>query len=382
MNKIKVLQVLDKIDINSGVSSVVLNYYTWIDKNKIQFDFVVHEKAEKILEEELIEKGAHIYEMPHYTIKNLIYYEREFLKIIQKSNCQIVHCHVPHEAFFCLKAAKKAGISSRIIHSHNSYGADFFLKNIRNMVLSQLGVKYANIVFSCSDMAFAYLLRKQKRKFKQIFRINNAIDSKRFLPDEKVRKEMRQKLQLEGKFVLGHVGRFVLQKNHKFLIDILEGVSKKRNNVILLLIGTGKLKEEVVEYIRKKRLEKQVCFIENVFSIEDYFQCMDIFLLPSFYEGLPVVAIEAQAAGLPCLLSDTISKMAVITEKTKQFSIKELEPWVSSCLDCKIEKVHENTSLQLKKAGYDLNKESKRLEKIYQDILRKNEKSTNSNVYL
>lgn len=382
MNKIKVLQVLDKIDINSGVSSIVLNYYTWIDKNKIQFDFVVHEKAERILEEELIEKGAHIYEMPPYTIKNLIYYEKEFLKIIQKSNCQIVHCHVPHEAFFCLKAAKKAGISSRIIHSHNSYGADFFLKNIRNMVLSQLGVKYANIVFSCSDMALAYLLKKKKRKFKQIFTINNAIDSKRFLPDEKVRKEMRQKLQLEGKFVLGHVGRFVLQKNHKFLIDILEGVSKKRNNVILLLIGTGKLKEEVVEYIRKKRLEKQVCFIENVFSIEDYFQCMDIFLLPSFYEGLPVVAIEAQAAGLPCLLSDTISKMVVITEKTKQFSIKELEPWVSSCLDCKIKKVHENTSLQLKKAGYDLNKESKRLEKIYQDILRKNEKSTNSNVYL
>ncbi len=380
MNKIKVLHVMDRIDINSGVSSVVLNYYTHIDKSKIQFDFVVHREVENVLEKELRENGAHIYQMPSYSVKNFLTYEKEFLEIVQKSHCQIVHCHVPHEAFFCLKAAKKAGISSRIIHSHNSFGADSFKKNIRNVILSRLGKYYANIIFACSDKALCYL--GEKGKSQRIFRINNAIDSKRFLADKKLRQEMRKKLQLEGKFVLGHVGRFVPQKNHKFLVDVLEGISKRRANTVLLLIGTGELKEEIIEYVRRKQMEDRVYFIENIFSIEDYFQCMDIFLLPSFYEGLPVVAVEAQAAGLPCLLSDTISKMVSLTKETKQISIKEIEPWVLACLEYQIEEVHEDTRRQIKRAGYDIETESKRLEKIYQDILRKNEKSTDLNVHL
>ena len=380
MNKIKVLHVMDRIDINSGVSSVVLNYYTHIDKSKIQFDFVVHREVENVLEKELRENGAHIYQMPSYSVKSFLTYEKEFLEIIQKSHCQIVHCHVPHEAFFCLKAAKKAGISSRIIHSHNSFGADSFKKNIRNVILSRLGKYYANIIFACSDKALCYL--GEKGKSQRVFRINNAVDSKRFLADKKLRQEMRKKLQLEGKFVLGHVGRFVPQKNHKFLVDVLEGISKRRANTVLLLIGTGELKEEIIEYVRRKQMEDRVYFIENIFSIEDYFQCMDIFLLPSFYEGLPVVAVEAQAAGLPCLLSDTISKMVSLTKETKQISIKEIEPWVLACLEYQIEEVHEDTRRQIKRAGYDIETESKRLEKIYQDILRKNEKSTDLNVHL
>lgn len=380
MNKIKVLHVMDRIDINSGVSSVVLNYYTHIDKSKIQFDFVVHREVENVLEKELRENGAHIYQMPSYSVKSFLTYEKEFLEIIQKSHCQIVHCHVPHEAFFCLKAAKKAGISSRIIHSHNSFGADSFKKNIRNVILSRLGKYYANIIFACSDKALCYL--GEKGKSQRVFRINNAVDSKRFLADKKLRQEMRKKLQLEEKFVLGHVGRFVPQKNHKFLVDVLEGISKRRANVVLLLIGTGELKEEIIEYVRRKQMEDRVYFIENIFSIEDYFQCMDIFLLPSFYEGLPVVAVEAQAAGLPCLLSDTISKMVSLTKETKQISIKEIEPWVLACLEYQIEEVHEDTRRQIKRAGYDIETESKRLEKIYQDILRKNEKSTDLNVHL
>ncbi len=287
---------------------------------------------------------------------------------------------MPHEAFFCLKAAKKAGISSRIIHSHNSFGADSFKKNIRNVILSRLGKYYANIIFACSDKALCYL--GEKGKSQRVFRINNAVDSKRFLADKKLRQEMRKKLQLEGKFVLGHVGRFVPQKNHKFLVDVLEGISKRRANTVLLLIGTGELKEEIIEYVRRKQMEDRVYFIENIFSIEDYFQCMDIFLLPSFYEGLPVVAVEAQAAGLPCLLSDTISKMVSLTKETKQISIKEIEPWVLACLEYQIEEVHEDTRRQIKRAGYDIETESKRLEKIYQDILRKNEKSTDLNVHL
>lgn len=382
MSRIKVLHVLDKIDINSGVSSVVLNYYTHIDKNKIQFDFVVHREVENVLEKDLRKKGAHIYQMPSYSIKNFLTYEKEFLEIIQKSHCQIVHCHVPHEAFFCLKVAKKAGIASRIIHSHNSYGADSFKKNIRNFLLSRLGKYYANMIFACSDKALFYLVGKGKRKSQRIFRINNAVDSKRFLADKKLRQEMRRTLQLEGKFVLGHVGRFAPQKNHKFLVDVLEGLSKRRMNTVLLLIGTGELKEEIVEYVKQKQMEDRVYFIENIFSIEDYFQCMDIFLLPSFYEGLPVVAVEAQAAGLPCLLSNTISKMISLTKETKQLSIKEIEPWVLACLEYQIEEVHEDTRRQIKRAGYDIETESKRLEKIYQDILRKNEKSTDFNVHL
>lgn len=171
MSRIKVLHVLDRIDINSGVSSVVLNYYTHIDKSKIQFDFVVHREVEKELEKDLGKTGAHIYQMPSYSIKSFLTYEKEFLEIIQKSHCQIVHCHVPHEAFFCLKAAKKAGISSRIIHSHNSCGADSFKKNIRNFILSRLGKYYANMIFACSDKALFYLTGKGKRKSQRIFRI-------------------------------------------------------------------------------------------------------------------------------------------------------------------------------------------------------------------
>lgn len=359
MEAIRVLHVLDKININSGVSSVVLNYYFAIDKNKIQFDFLVHEEVDNDCNQKLTELGAKIYILPNYQLSTLFNYEREFNRVVCNSY-QIIHCHIPHEAFFCLRIGKKLGYKVRIIHSHNSKCSDYLLRGIRNRFLIYLGVYFSNQIFSCSKRAVKHLANKNHK----VTIIPNAIEAKKYAFDIEKRKKLREEFGFGTSFVIGHIGRFEKQKNHKFLIDVLVELIEKVPNSLLVLIGDGNKVDEIKKYAIKKGVFNNIKWIGSSNRISDYLQCMDVFVLPSLYEGLPVVAIEAQANGLPCLLSDRITNEVKCTEMVRFIQISNCTVWVNEIIKWLN---YERTACQL--YGYDIDDEAKNLVTVYERLI-------------
>lgn len=360
MEAIRVLHVLDKININSGVSSVVLNYYFAIDKDRIQFDFLVHEEVDNALIQMLTNLGAKIYVMPGYQLSTLLNYENDFIKLVGDSY-QIIHCHIPHEAFFCLRVGKKLGCKVRIIHSHNTKGSDYFLKGIRNRFLKCLGVYYSNHIFSCSHKAARYLVNKKR----EVNIIPNAISVKKYAFNYEKREKMRAEFDFGTNFIIGHIGRFDKQKNHKFIIDILVQLKEKIPNCLLVLIGDGNRINDIKNYATKLHVDHYIRWIGSSDRISDYLQCMDVFVLPSLYEGLPVVALEAQASGLPCLLSDRITKEVKCTELVRFLQIKHCSVWVNEIMKWLDFKRSEWQLLR----GYNIDDESEKLVEIYERLI-------------
>jgi len=333
--KIRVLQILDTLNMGSGVASVVLSYYRSIEKiqdsgSRIVFDFMVNEEVEKEIKDELERNGSKVFLMPPLQIKYYWSYKQELRKFFKEhKEYQIVHGHVPNAAAFYLRAAKKAGVPVRIIHSHNSQGADRVWKQIRNRILSKIGIWYANQYMACGEKAARYLYGKDSSN---VSLLNNVVDTKRFCYKEEVRQKIRAEMDVTEKFVMGHVGRFCYQKNQKFLIRVLAEICKREPDVCLLLIGEGEERKEVERLIEELHLKKAVKLLGVLSNVEDYMQAMDVFLLPSRYEGVPVSILEAQATGLPCVISDGVTR-EMETEYTDYIELSQtVEKWSDTIL--------------------------------------------------
>lgn len=373
---IRVLQVLDTLNTGSGVASVVLSYYRGIrklqgNKNQVLFDFMVNEEVEESIEDELKKNGSRIFLMPPLRTRYYFEYQnklRNFFK--EHPEYQIVHGHMPNAAAFYLSAAKKAGVPIRILHSHNSQAADLQWKRIRNWFLSKIGIWYANQYMACGKKAAHYLYGKN---CSHVYLLNNVVDSERFCYKKEIRESIRKEIQVEGKFVIGHVGRFCYQKNQKFLIKIFSEIYKKEKNTYLFLLGDGEERQEIEEMIEKYHLQKAVKLFGVVSNVEDYMQAMDVFLLPSRYEGVPVSVLEAQAMGLPCVISSEVTR-EMKTEYTKYMDLKQTaKKWGDAVLDWKA----------MGRCGYlpdkfDSAKESLRLWKKYKNYQMEHEKDEKS----
>ena len=335
-----------------GLETMLMNYYRKIDRKQIQFDFMVHREEKGIYEEEIEELGGRIYRMPPIRPGNYRSYFRKLDEFFQKNReYRIVHAHINENSSFVLRAAKKADIPIRIAHSHLSdLGIDYKLP-FRLYAKTYLE-KNTNHFFACSKNAGEWLYGKSIKNSNNFTVMKNAVNAEDFAFNADIRNQMIKDLGIENKLVIGHIGRFDKQKNHDFLIDIFKSVNDLQPNTILLLIGTGHLKEAIEQKVKSLGLDSSVKFLGVRQDISHLMQVMDLFLFPSLYEGLPVVLIEAQAAGLKCMVSDTITKETDITGRIEFLSLKNSpSQWAEKILLTNKERT--DTLSLLKNSGYD-----------------------------
>lgn len=236
---IHIAQIIGKW-VGGGVESVVMNYYRHIDKEKIQFDFICDSDSTNIPYEEIKELGGKVILIPPY--QKVFAYHKELKKVLKEGNYKIVHSHINTLSVLSLFAAKRAGVPIRIAHSHSTTNKKEWKKNFLKQVLRPLSKIFATHYFCCSKLAGKWLFGTKEYNNGKVFLLNNAIELEKYKYNPKVRTEIRKELNIsEGTLVIGHIGRFMTQKNHEFLIDIFKYILKIKSNIILLFAGTGPL---------------------------------------------------------------------------------------------------------------------------------------------
>ena len=360
---IRVLQIMG-IVCAGGVESVIMNYYRKIDKSKVQFDFVVHKKPLKSFVDEAEIMGAKVYEVTPYT-KNIFAFTYEIYKIIKSGHYNIVHSNMNSLSGFPLLAAWLAGARVRILHNHTTDTRAEGLRTVLKRTLRPFAKMFANKYWACSKLAAEWMYGKQAVNSGKVTIINNAIDLTKYAFNQEKRNKLRNELGLEGKFVVGHVGRFMKQKNHDFLIDIFSEVVKQKHNAVLMLIGEGPLKESISAKVSFLHLQNKVMFLGVRNDVADLYNAMDAFVLPSLYEGLPVVGVEVQANGLPFLCSDKVTNEILISDSIKLLSLSiGATKWTNEILSAKRTTFAE-TLKSMQKSGFDISNEAGKLEKMY-----------------
>ena len=270
---------------DGGVESVVMNYYRNIDRDKIQFHFLCDEDSTDIPYDEIERLGGKVIVIPPY--QKLFKYQKELYKIFKENNYKIVHSHINALSVFPLRIAKKAGVPIRIAHSHTTSNKKEWKRNLAKNILRPFSKVYANQFFACTEHAGKWLFGKKVVERKKLNVINNAIDLKKFEFNEKIREDLRKEFGIkEDTIVIGHIGRFMKQKNHEFLIDVFNELYKKNQNTVLILIGQGPLLNEIKQKARNLDIENKIKFIGQVTDVERYYNIMDVFVFPSIYEGL------------------------------------------------------------------------------------------------
>lgn len=364
-NPIRVLQITDCIKHGSGVSEVIMNYYRFMNTTEVLFDFMVNEPVETDLKEWIESKGSRIYVMPSLSMKNTFRYKTDLEKFFMNhtGEYQIIHGHTPNAAAYYMPIAKKYGVPVRILHSHNSRGADSTIKRVRNRLMSRVAIANATHRFACSKVAAEYLYGDDNA-----FILNNAIDLDAFKFDDNMRATIRNQLKVSDDTILvGHIGRMAEQKNHKFIVDIAEQVVKQNSKVRFLLLGDGPLRNEIIQKIKEKQLEKYFILPGVVPNTKDYYQAMDAFILPSLYEGLPVVGVEAQAAGVPTLVSNNVTKETLMATNISMKSLDSVSEWAKWILGNADKRA--NNRVELSDCGFDITVEVEKLIEKYKSLL-------------
>ncbi len=309
---IVVAQIMGKW-VGGGVESVIMNYYRHIDHTKVQFDFICDEDSTNIPYDEIEKLGGKVILCPPY--QKLLKYLKFLKQLFKEKKYAIVHSNINTLSVFPLYAAKKAGVPVRIAHSHSTSNPREWKKNLMKNALRPFSKKYATDYFACSELAGRYLFGDKTFDKGEVKNIRNAIDVEKFKYDPEARKKLRKEIGIkDNDFVIGHIGRFVEQKNHRFLIDIFAEVKKEKKNAKLVLVGQGPLREEIEEKVKNLGLEKDVFFLGQRNDTNKLYSVFDVFCLPSLYEGLPVVGVEAQANGVPCVFSDRITKEVIVNK--------------------------------------------------------------------
>lgn len=256
---IRIAQIMGKW-VGGGVESVVMNYYRHIDRTKIQFDFICDSDSTDIPYEEIEKLGGRVILIPPY--QHIFKYNKELLKVFKENNYKIVHSNINTLSVFPLRIAKKAKIPVRIAHSHSTSNKKEWKKNLLKNILKPFSKVYANKYMCCSELAGRWLFGDKEYDKGTVYLLNNAIDLNKYKYDVKIRKNKRKELSIkDSTFVVGHIGRFVEQKNHRFLIDIFDVIHKRHNNSILLLAGQGPLMDEMKQKVKDLGLEDSVRFL-------------------------------------------------------------------------------------------------------------------------
>lgn len=364
----KVLHIVSNLSVRNGVMSVIMNYYRHFDTNNIEFDFLYFDDKEVEYKSEIEKIGGKVYKINR--TKNPIKLLSQINRFIKKnaSNYQIIHVHELY-LISALIGIKKKNKSIKIIaHAHATKFSENKLKAIRNRIMSIPNAFVPNYLFACSKDAGVAIFGK---RFKDIGNImNNSIDVSKFYPNNEERKALRNQLKIEDKYVIGHVGNFNIQKNHEFLIDVFNELQKDKDNVVLILVGDGELRKNIIEKCERLGISDKIIYLGTRNDVNKIMNAFDCFVFPSIYEGLGIVLIEAQATGIPCVFSDVVPKEAnIIKENNTTISLKsDLKVWTKAIIDSQNKKI-ENPKKRIQEAGYDINIEAKEMQEFYRKIV-------------
>ncbi len=296
----------------AGLETMIMNYYRSIDRSRIQFDFLTHRPFRSDYDDEIEAMGGKVYYAPRLNPQNYPAYFSFMKKFYQEHpEYKIVHSHIDAMSYLPLLAAKKSGVPIRIAHSHSTQIDKDYKYPLKQWYRSRMG-KVATDFVACGKEAGKFLFQKD-----DVLVIPNAVQADGFLFDNATRDAMRKELGLEDKFVVGHVGRFTYAKNHGFLIEIFSEVLKLQPNAVLLLVGTGELEEKIKAKVEEKGLTKAVRFLGVRSDVTAVNQAIDVFVMPSFFEGVPVVGVEAQFADLPCFFSTAVTREVAFSDKCR-----------------------------------------------------------------
>lgn len=350
-----------------GIETLLMNVYRHIDRDKVQFDFLVHRPDHAFYDDEIERLGGKIYKTPKFSPLPGQYqsYMNSVDKILSEHpEYKVFHAHSELN-LWPLMIAKKNGIPTRIAHSHNAktvLNLKYFFFLYEKMLIKN----YCTDMFMCSTPAGNWTFGKNAVESGKVKFIKNGIETERFVYSEKARADKRAELGIKDQLVIGHVGRFMQQKNHSFLIDIFKEIHAIRQDSILLLIGDGRLIDDIKFKVHALGLDDAVRFLSNRRDVNELYQAMDIFLLPSLWEGLPLTGIEAQTSGLPVVMSDVITDEVSVTPNVYTMSLKEsAEAWAQNILRVTQNFERRNMRQQVIDAGFDIVTTAQYLQNFY-----------------
>lgn len=363
---VRVLNLITSLD-RGGAETMIMNYYRHLDRDKVQFDFLVNRDQTGAYEEEIKDLGGRIYRMgPMYPTK-FHKYKKDFRTFLRNHHgYTIIHSHLEERSYFPLRIAKEEGVPIRIAHAHNEYRG-FDAKTIfRDYFRFRLPL-YPTHKFACSLDAGRWLFGEREIKQGKVIIIPNAIDSSQYSYSVDKRREMRTQLGFgEDALVIGNVGRLVPQKNQAFLIDAFKETIRVRPNSYLLIVGEGIEKGTLLDKAASFGLQDRLLLVGSVSNVQDYLQAMDVFVFPSLFEGLGMSLIEAQSMGLPSIASDRVPKDSDITGSVKFLSLEESpSTWAKEIIRLSGSNRHSDSAVLLKSHGYDINTEANKLQDFY-----------------
>ena len=376
MSGIRVLQIFREPIANGGQESFIMNMYRNVDREKVQFDFLTPFTCDNPkLKLEIENMGGHVYHYDHtFGHENNKVFKKCVTQFLKEHHYDTVHFHSgsTYALMEGSKIAHDVGVKNIIVHSHCGGFANAKYHIIKALSVPYL-MKYPTDYFACSHLAAEWkfpskIIREQKYKV-----IKNAVDTEKFRYFPSVRAQYRQKFSVENKLVVGHIGRFEIQKNHKFLIEIFQQIHRKEPQSVLFLIGAGELRVECEKQVQELGIQDSVFFLGIRRDISELLNMMDLFLMPSFFEGLPVVGVEAQATGLPVYMSDEIAKELPIEDLSEYLSLNEsAEQWADIILEKQKDFVRRDTAMEIAEQGYEIKKAAKQFEKYYLEMNQKN----------
>lgn len=349
-----------------GIDKYLLNFLKTVHMKNVQIDFLTNSIDLK-LQEKLKEYHSSLYEIAN--LKHPLTQYRQVRKIIRENGYDTVYFNIS-TAIDCIAAiaAKHEGVKRRLIHSHSS-GNDcenVWKRTIFNMIHDFCRCflyRYATEYYGCSEKAGLWLFPKKIVNSDRFDVIYNAVDRKRFSYQPEIREEVRETLDLKGRFVVGHVGNFCYQKNHTFLLQVFAEVVKKEPKAVLLLAGDGPSFNRMKEFAGELGIKSQILFLGRRTDADRLYQAMDVFVLPSNFEGLPIAGIEAQSSGLPCIMSSTITRESRITKQCEFLSFQEgMEHWANVIL--KQRKKRKAAEFLPTAENYDLAKQEEQLRRL------------------
>lgn len=368
-NAKRVLHITEVLS-QAGIESFLMNVYRRIDREKVQFDFLVLRNENEFFDEEVKELGGvkyWVHSDKKNTLLRILDESRQIEKFLKKNPYDVVHIHytTPLRAPY-LHAALVSGTSCRIYHSHSAYVSG--KSKIKYLIYSYMRgriQKWGTHFFACSHAASKWMYPTDLLAKGQDTVIPPGLEIDKFKYNSQLREKIREELGIGDEFVIIHTGRFTEQKNQSFLVHLFSELKKTEPNSKLLLSGVGPMQEEVKELAKALGVGEEVIFLDVKPEIFPYLDAADVYVMPSLYEGLPLAAVEAQCSGLPCIMSNLITEEVALTENVDFLSLGDSsEIWISTILKYK-DHIRKDESETIKKCGYDIDDIAKKMERFY-----------------
>ncbi len=355
MEPLRIAVVIGKISYG-GIENVVANYYRAIDRSRVQFDFFYGADSLEEPKQEFIDMGARYFRLP--PTSNPIGFSKELRRLLRENSYKILHAHMNTLSFLAVDAAWKEHVPVRICHNHSVPSGEAFLKKTLKSTLRKLCMVHPTDLFACAEKSARWFYGDALFEQGKVRIMPNAIDFDRFQFSEQRRTEIRKELGIDGKLVVGHVGRFTYAKNHGFLLEAFKEVKNQRPDSVLVLVGDGELRASIETRIRELDLADDVIMVGQTSTPEVYYSAFDVMALPSVFEGLPMIVVECQASRRPIVVSEVTPDEAIFSDGVFRCSLNDgAVRWAKQLIDA----AHRDVVLDSRQKTFDIRQQAKSL---------------------